>query len=203
MVDLGAVEAHLTALALHLGSLGAHLGAMAVCPGALAAHLRAPAAYLGVLAVHLGALATHLGAIAAYVGALAAPLSSMRAFRTCAPRGNGGGEGIFEDLSGLPEGPAPSCRPTVWTDPATWGWRLGRSLTAQPSVSPLTARRWSSNTSKTNVFWEKHVFSLSSVFARGSAPICVGRILGCVGCSGRRARRGRHTRWGRHGAAYA
>ena len=128
MVDLGAVEAHLSALALHLGSLGAHLGAMAVCPGALAAHLRAPVAYLGALAGHLGALAAHLGAIAAYVGALAAPLSSMRALRTCACQGNGGGEGTFEDPSGLPEGPAPSCCPTVWTDPATWGWRLGRSL---------------------------------------------------------------------------
>ena len=116
MVDLGAVEAHLSALALHLGALAAHLGATAMCLGALAAHLRAPAAYLGAQAVHLGALAAHLGAMAAYLGALAAPLSSMRAWRTCAPRGNGGGEGTFEDPSGLPEGPAPSCCPTVWTD---------------------------------------------------------------------------------------
>jgi hypothetical protein len=52
---LGAVEAHLSALALHLGPLAAHLGAMAMCLGALAAHLRAPAADLGALAVHLRA----------------------------------------------------------------------------------------------------------------------------------------------------
>ena len=100
MVDLGAVEAHLSALALHLGALAAHLGATAMCLGALAAHLRAPAAYLGALAVHLGALAAHVGAMAAYLGALAAPLSSMRASRTCAPGGNGGGQGTFEDPPG-------------------------------------------------------------------------------------------------------
>ena len=82
------------------GALAAHLAAMAMCLGALAAHLRAPAAYLGALAVHLGALAAHLGAVAAYLGALEAPLSSMRAFRTCAPAGNGGGESTFEDPSG-------------------------------------------------------------------------------------------------------
>ena len=55
--------------------------------------------------VRLGVLAAHLGTVAAYVGALAAPLSFMRAFRTCARRGNGGGEGTFEDPFGLPEGP--------------------------------------------------------------------------------------------------
>ena len=76
----------------------------------------APAAYLGALAAHLGGLAAHLGAMAAYLGVPAAPLSSMRASRTCAPGGSGGRQGAFEDPSGLPEGPAPSCCPTVWTD---------------------------------------------------------------------------------------
>ena len=101
-------------------------GNLGVAPRAVSQSLTV---HLGALAGHLGALAAHLGAMAAYLGALAAPLSSMKAYMTCAPGGNGGGQGTFEDPSGLPEGPAPSCRPTVWTDLVHLGaMRLGGPL---------------------------------------------------------------------------
>ena len=45
-------------------------------------------------------------------GVSAALLSSMRAFRICAPEGNGGGEGTFEEPSVAPGG----CRPEILAD---------------------------------------------------------------------------------------
>ena len=115
-VYLGALPVLRGALALHLNVLAALLGDTAACLNALAVHFGAPAAYLGFPALRPEASAAHVGAMAAYLGALEAPLSSMKAARICAPGGNGGGEGTFEDPSGLPEGPAPSCCHTVWTD---------------------------------------------------------------------------------------
>ena len=50
MVDLGAAEAHLSALALYLGALAAHLAALGVNLDALALHLRAVGAHLSALA---------------------------------------------------------------------------------------------------------------------------------------------------------
>ena len=50
MVDLGAAEARLMALALYLGALAAHLAAVGVNLDALALHLRAVGAHLAALA---------------------------------------------------------------------------------------------------------------------------------------------------------